>query len=81
MKTHLTSIYTEITHIDDFCFSCPNSFCTSYNANRFEVLKNIYNKLYQAVSKRVENTEREIACLLSGGLDSSIIAALVKKNI
>ncbi len=36
-------------------------------------------KLYQAVYKRVQNTEREIACLLSGGLDSSLIAALVKQ--
>ena len=28
--------------------------------------------------KRVDNTEREVACLLSGGLDSSIVCALVK---
>ena len=40
---------------------------------------NIYKKLYQAVEKRVDNTERPIACLLSGGLDSSLIAALVKQ--
>jgi asparagine synthase (glutamine-hydrolysing) len=33
--------------------------------------------LYQAVMKRVRNTERPMACLLSGGLDSSTIAALV----
>ena len=33
-----------------------------------------------AVIKRVKNTDREIACLLSGGLDSSLIAALVKKH-
>ena len=37
----------------------------------------IRNSLIDAVQKRVENTEREIACLLSGGLDSSLIAALV----
>ena len=30
-----------------------------------------------AVYKRVQNTDRPIACLLSGGLDSSIVAALV----
>jgi asparagine synthase (glutamine-hydrolysing) len=35
-----------------------------------------YN-LCKAVDKRCVNTDRPIACLLSGGLDSSIIAALV----
>ena len=39
----------------------------------------IYNSLEQAVKKRVENTEKPIGCLLSGGLDSSIIASLVQK--
>ena len=33
--------------------------------------------LMMAVEKRVKNTERPIACLLSGGLDSSLICALV----
>ncbi len=79
LKPHSDTIYTDIAHIDDYCFACPNSFCTLHNSNRSDILKNIYHKLYQAVSKRVKNTEREIACLLSGGLDSSIIAALVKK--
>lgn len=37
----------------------------------------IYSTLYDAVMKRVKNTDRPIACLLSGGLDSSIITALV----
>lgn len=32
-----------------------------------------------AVQKRVSNTERPIGCLLSGGLDSSLISALVCK--
>ena len=40
----------------------------------------IYQNLCNAVKKRVVGTtERPIACLLSGGLDSSIICALVKK--
>ena len=38
----------------------------------------IYNSLYHAVRKRViGTTERPIACLLSGGLDSSTVTALV----
>lgn len=39
----------------------------------------IRNNLINAVRKRVLNTDREIACLLSGGLDSSLITALVAK--
>jgi asparagine synthase (glutamine-hydrolysing) len=48
------------------------------------IYHNIQNKLVNAVEKRCCTTERPIACLLSGGLDSSLIAALVneyhKKN-
>jgi asparagine synthase (glutamine-hydrolysing) len=36
----------------------------------------VYNALCNAVYKRVINTERPVACLLSGGLDSSLVAAL-----
>ena len=35
--------------------------------------------LKNAVKKRVNNTDRPIACLLSGGLDSSLITALVSE--
>lgn len=41
----------------------------------------VRNALEDAVWKRVQNTERPIACLLSGGLDSTIITALVAKCI
>ena len=40
----------------------------------------IVQKLKQSVNKRVDNCERDIASLLSGGLDSSIISALVCKK-
>ena len=39
--------------------------------------KNIVKYFCDAVKKRCLNTERPIACLLSGGLDSSLVAALV----
>ena len=42
-----------------------------------EIYKNISYYLSNAVDKRCLTTERPIACLLSGGLDSSLIAALV----
>ena len=41
----------------------------------------IKGALLRAVEKRVQNTSREVACLLSGGLDSSLVAALVAKRI
>jgi asparagine synthase (glutamine-hydrolysing) len=37
----------------------------------------IKDTLYECVRRRVVHTERPIACLLSGGLDSSLIASLV----
>jgi asparagine synthase (glutamine-hydrolysing) len=40
----------------------------------------IQQSLIDAVRKRVDNTDREIACLLSGGLDSSLICGLVAKE-
>lgn len=43
------------------------------------VVKNTRDLLIEAVQKRVNNTERPIGCFLSGGLDSSIITALVCK--
>ncbi len=41
----------------------------------------VRESLIQAVRKRVDNTDREIACLLSGGLDSSLISALVSREL
>jgi asparagine synthase (glutamine-hydrolysing) len=52
-----------------------NNLCiNSYNEI---VSTNIFNFLSHAVKKRVVTTERPIACLLSGGLDSSLITSLV----
>ena len=54
--------------------SVTNPFIDSDN-----VLHMIQASLIRAVQKRVDNTDREIACLLSGGLDSSLITAIVAK--
>jgi asparagine synthase (glutamine-hydrolysing) len=49
----------------------------------YDLNTNIYNTIVEtvesAVKKRVAATERKIACLLSGGLDSSLITSLVAK--
>lgn len=76
--------FKETNGVNKFCyhnnysFSSPNSFTITYA--KFDWEERIYAALDNAVKKRVfDTTERDIACLLSGGLDSSIIAALVSK--
>jgi asparagine synthase (glutamine-hydrolysing) len=44
-----------------------------------EIILNIQRYLIRAIEKRCCTTERPIACLLSGGLDSSIITGLVRQ--
>ena len=46
---------------------------------KIDIFFRIRDNLISAVNKRIDNTDREIACLLSGGLDSSLITALVAK--
>ena len=53
------------------------SYLSSIHLTEREILFNIKKYLTSAVKKRVLTTERPIACLLSGGLDSSLITALV----
>ena len=50
-----------------------------FNTNLYTI---IVDSLIQSVKKRVvDTTERPIGCLLSGGLDSSLIAALVNQEL
>lgn len=54
----------------------------SMNPNNLnQYYSTIYNTLLEAVKKRVITMERNLACLLSGGLDSSLITALVSKFV
>lgn len=41
--------------------------------------QDVCTTLYECVKKRVLHTERPVACLLSGGLDSSIVACIVNQ--
>ena len=45
------------------------------------IILNIQYHFINAVKKRVINTDRPVACLLSGGLDSSLVTALVSKEL
>ena len=67
--------------IPTFSYSYSYSFCNkdSIKNNSNELYSQISYFLEMAVNKRCLCTERPIACLLSGGLDSSLIAALVNK--
>ena len=56
-----------------------NSIITYNNYDINDIYLNIQKYLTMAVNKRCLTTERPIACLLSGGLDSSLITALVNK--
>jgi asparagine synthase (glutamine-hydrolysing) len=80
-----------IKHFEPGCYmDTKNGLLNKYHIPLFvlnetlseqEVCKTLFNKLYNAVYKRCVTTERPVACLLSGGLDSSIIASLVSKCV
>jgi asparagine synthase (glutamine-hydrolysing) len=57
----------------------PN-YKSSESTALVEASNNLRFALEEAVRKRLQ-TERPVACLLSGGLDSSLIAALVQTNL
>ena len=66
--------------------SMPEDYITYYDYNftelsvvdEEEVCKNIREKLTEAVKKRLMS-DRNVGCLLSGGLDSTLVTALVCK--
>jgi len=74
---NINSIWTNIKQNIHYilpAFSSPS--------NKFgwtDYFENIITNLTKAVEKRCLTTERPIACLLSGGLDSSLITALVNE--
>ena len=61
-----------------FITQMETSYPSEYTV--FKYLDQLYHRLRTAVRKRVDTTDRPIACLLSGGLDSSLITALVAQE-
>jgi asparagine synthase (glutamine-hydrolysing) len=67
-----------VYHTPSYTNTFMNSFTSIIVDNMYEkYLEGITYHLKSAVIKRYTTTQRPIACLLSGGLDSSLIAALV----
>ena len=56
----------------------PSGINNTYNRIE-DYYEDVYESLCKAVEKRVDNTDRDICCLLSGGLDSSLIASIVNR--
>jgi len=70
-------IQNKLYFITSFSYTRLSNGINGINEIKEEIFKNISNFLNVAVIKRCNTTERPVACLLSGGLDSSLIAALV----
>ena len=60
-------------------YTMPGVMTMDTISNEEEALFKINQNFSNAVKKRVDTTDRPIACLLSGGLDSSLVTALVSK--
>ncbi len=61
-----------------------NSFSSYFTDDPIKpenVYNNVVDYLNKAVYKRVVTTDRPVACLLSGGLDSSLITSLVANQV
>ena len=68
-------------HSPGFRTNIHPSSSTYYTDDMDNAIKTIQKYLEEAVNKRCVTTERPVACLLSGGLDSSLITALVNEYI
>ena len=66
-------------HMPGFHTNIPSK--AEYFSEVDEAIKTIQKYLQGAVNKRCVTTDRPVACLLSGGLDSSLITALVNEYI
>lgn len=74
-------VNSEWTKTEDKTYFQINNTNPFINIEPSLVFRGIVSHLDNAVKKRViGTTDRPIACLLSGGLDSSLIAALVHKH-
>ena len=77
-RTAFSNVYDQDINASQITGTTENTASiTGTTENTASIIKGIQKYLVRAVEKRCSTTERPIACLLSGGLDSSLIAALV----
>lgn len=78
LSSKMNALWTPI--IDNKPYHSPGFTSFMYELKGFDqIMQGIQENLMNAVKKRVLITQRPVACLLSGGLDSSLIAALVNE--
>ena len=75
--SYCTIIDERITYTERFALNC--SVCT--DMSRVDACRRVEKALTNAVRKRAFTTDRPIAALLSGGLDSSLVAAILSNVI
>ena len=71
------TLINRISNVSKSPYSSPSDFVSLVKRELEWIVPGIQKHLYNAVKKRYLNTDRPVACLLSGGLDSSLITALV----
>lgn len=71
----------DLKHLTRIGFEAYHTIPWIKDGSSYKAWERLQNALEAAVEKRVLTTERPIAALLSGGLDSSLIAALVQRQL
>ena len=77
-ESDLTTLFRNYQNLENM-FQYTGNLISKNDSKLYPYFETIYKQLYDSVKKRVLTTERNMACLLSGGLDSSLICALVSK--
>jgi asparagine synthase (glutamine-hydrolysing) len=72
---------TQWSYVDQKIYHTPGFRSNMHqdNENMTDIMRNVQMHLINAVNKRCGATDRPVACLLSGGLDSSLVAALANE--
>ena len=71
--------YLKIVKEDVFYHNLTMFHFNDLTESKEYILDKLSEYTINAVRKRVETTDRPVACLLSGGLDSSLVAAIASK--
>jgi len=80
MKLNLKKWLVTIEYKKKFSnFPFSYSSLNSVDEDIIGIMKQINYNLREAVRKRITNTDREVCCLLSGGLDSSLVCSIAQE--